>query len=231
MDRVIATDARQAPVGFVIIGAHPHGDGIVSSYRQKFHAVAEPSDEATVLRLRLQRSQMGHAASRATTSLSGPAGGGLVDSPLCSGQLIREPGTAGAWWRCMSKVVQEFPSPDGKQTVPVAALVLQEVVPDRVLHGDELRLALANVQGGVVVLLGGGGEALVRSMLAAGAAAVLVPRGGASESRADESVLGASAEALMRTIELVRSGRSLDHAITDAGCNVYFTLITKVAFN
>lgn len=215
----------ETPAGFVIIGAHPHGSGVIASYRQQFHAVVEPSDEATVLKVRLEGAARRTAAPGTVSHPPNQRGSAAVESELYSGRMVQEPGGSGVWWRCMSKVTQQFPSPDGHGAVSVVALTLQEFLPDRVLRADELRAVLAQANGCVAVLTAAGCDALVQTVLAAGAAAVLVPHVGVVADGAGGGIL-AAAQALMHTIRLARAGRRLDLAMRESGSNTYFSLVT-----
>eukprot|EP00892_Ulva_mutabilis_P003179 jgi/Ulvmu1/12862/UM098_0047.1 len=214
----------EAPVGFVIVGAHPLADGVVASYRQRFHAVVDPSDEGTVLRLRLQgtsrSASCGGALGDAEASAAGTLGDSALGSMLRGGRLVRERGGSGAWWRCMCKTTQEFPAAEGGVGATVESLTLQEVVPERVLRGEVLRAALAPVDGGVAVLAAEGCEALVPEAFAAGAAAVLVFRG--EQSGGDAA---ATAAALEHAVRLMRGGRRLEAAMRESGCHQYFALV------
>lgn len=213
------------PAGFIIIGAYPRGVGLIVSYRRQFHAVVEPSDEATVLKARLKGGAACPAAGHLAEDPPDQPGDTAIESELYSGRLVRAPGGEGVWWRCLSQVTQQFPSPDGQAGVAVVGMTLQEIVPDRVLQGEELRGALAQVHGGVAVLVGGACEALAQAVLSAGAAAVLMLRADVIETDAGSGII-AAAEALMVAVGLVRSGRRLDLAICDSGSHAYFSLVT-----
>lgn len=215
----------EAPAGFVIVGAHPHGSGVIASYRQQFHAVVEPSDEATVLKVRLQGGAPHAAAPGTAPDHPNQRGAAAVESELHSGRMVQEPGGSGVWWRCMSKVTQQFPSPDGHGAVSVVALTLQQFLPDLVLRAEELRAVLAHAHGGVVVLLSAGCDALVKTVLAAGVAAVLVPHVDITQAGVGGGIL-AAADALMQTIRSVRAGHRLDLAMRESGSSTYFSLMT-----
>lgn len=212
----------EAPTGFVVVAAHPLAGGIVTSYRQQFHAVVDPSDEAAGLMLRLRGEagcQIG-GRSKAVTQ----HGDSLLRSVLAGGRLVQEHDGSGAWWRCMCKTTQEFPATDGGVGAIVEALTLQEIVPEHVLCGAELRAALAPVDGGVAVLVTEGCAALVPEVFAAGAAAVLVFGGHTADGGSGESAL-AAAGTLERAIRLMRVGRRLDVAMRESGCDQHFALL------
>lgn len=219
---------HEAPTGFVIIGAHPHVGGIIASYEQRYHAVVDPSDEATVLKLRLQ----GASARNGSPGQHAPLheGSTALWSVLRGGRLVREPNGDGAWWRCMSRTTQEFPAVDGGLGVTVEALTLQEVVPGRVLRGGELRAALAPVHGGVAVLVADGCEALVQEAFDAGAAAVLVIRGDMATGGTAEGTAAAAA-VLGHAVQLMRGGERPEVAMRESGCDQHFALVVAPSSN